>query len=158
HPQYTLFTENETNLEKVTGVPNKTPFVKDAFHEAVIRNNHLEALKQKRSGTKFAPVYHYSINGGETKSIYLRLSNRILENPFGGDPGGLFHSRKEEANAFYEAILPANISREMAAVQRQALAGLLWSKQYYHYDVERWLTTSDGISPVNAGKLNGRNH
>ncbi|HEY4335502.1 MAG TPA: glucosidase, partial [Puia sp.] len=157
-PQYSLFTENETNLEKVSGVPNKTPFVKDAFHEAIIRNNHLEALRQKRSGTKFSPVYHYAIEPGETKSIYCRLSNRILENPFGGDPVALFRSRKEEADAFYKAILPANISREMAAVQRQALAGLLWSKQYYHYDVERWLTTSDGLSPVNAGKLNGRNH
>ncbi len=71
---------------------------------------------------------------------------------------GFFASRKEEADAFYQTVLPAGIPPEMAAVQRQALAGLLWSKQYYHFDVERWLTTSDGITPVNAGKLNGRNH
>jgi hypothetical protein len=157
-PQYCLFTENETNLEKVTGAPNRTPFVKDAFHDAIIKKANLDALRQKKSGTKFAPVYQYSVGAGETKSIYLRLSNRIMENPFGGDPSSLFESRKQEADAFYKAILPNNISPEMAAIQRQALAGLLWSKQYYHFDVERWLTTSDGITPVNAGKLNGRNH
>jgi hypothetical protein len=157
-PQYSLFTENETNQEKVSGVPNKTPYVKDAFHDAIIHRKNLEVLKQKKSGTKFSPVYSYTLAAGETKSIYLRLSNKIMESPFAGDPAGLFANRKEEANAFYEAVLPADISPEMAAVQRQALAGLLWSKQYYHFDVERWLTTSDGITPVNAGKLNGRNH
>ncbi|WP_431212705.1 MGH1-like glycoside hydrolase domain-containing protein [Puia sp. P3] len=155
---YGLFTENETNTEKVSGVPNKTPFVKDAFHDAIIEGKNLELLKNKKSGTKFAAVYKYTLAPGETRSIYLRLSNKIMEKPFSGDPAGLFQSRKQEADAFYHAILPPHISKEMAAVQRQALAGLLWSKQYYHFDVERWLTTSDGISPVNAGKLNGRNH
>jgi len=157
-PAYCLFTENETNTEKLSGTPNKTPFVKDAFHDAVIHKKNQELLKQKKSGTKFAPVYHYNIEPGGTRSIYLRLSNKITDNPFSGATAGIFASRKEEADAFYQSILPRNISPEMAAVQRQALAGLLWSKQYYHYDVERWLTTSDGITPVNAGKLNGRNH
>ncbi len=66
--------------------------------------------------------------------------------------------RKAEADDFYNTILPANISPELRNIQRQALSGMLWSKQFYHYDVERWLTTSDGITPVNDGKLNGRNH
>jgi hypothetical protein len=157
-PEYSLFTENETNTEKVSGTPNKTPFVKDAFHDAVIHGKNLDILRQKRSGTKFAPVYHYRIEGGGSRAIYLRLSNKITDNPFSSATMGIFSSRKEEADAFYHSILPAGISPEMANVQRQALAGLLWSKQYYHYDVERWLTTSDGITPVNAGKLNGRNH
>jgi hypothetical protein len=157
-PQYCLFTENETNTEKVNGVPNKTPFVKDAFHDAVILGENLELLQQKRSGTKFAPVYQYTLEAGETKTIYLRLSNKIIENPFSGGVSGIFASRKEEADAFYQAVLPNSIDAEMATVQRQALAGLLWSKQYYHFDVERWLTTSDGRTPVNAGKLVGRNH
>jgi len=157
-PQYCLFTENETNTEKLSGVPNKTPFVKDAFHDAVIRKTNLEALQQKKSGTKFAPVYQLHVGAGETKSIYLRLSNKILENPFASGAAGIFTSRKEEADAFYHSVLPQNISPEMFNVQRQALAGLLWSKQYYHYDVDRWLTSSDGISPVNDGKLYGRNH
>jgi len=157
-PQYCLFTENETNTEKMSGTPNKTPFVKDAFHDAVIHKKNLEVLKEKRSGTKFAPVYHYHIEAGASRTITLRLSNKIIENPFSSGTMGIFTARKEEADAFYASILPPGITPEMANVQRQALAGLLWSKQYYHYDVERWLTTSDGITPVNAGKLHGRNH
>ncbi|MBN9385660.1 MAG: glucosidase [Chitinophagaceae bacterium] len=157
-PGYYLFTENETNTEKLSGTPNKTPFVKDAFHDAVIHKKNLEVLQQKKSGTKFAPVYHYNIEAGGTRTIYLRLSNKITDNPFSSGSLGIFSSRKEEADAFYQSILPPKITPEMANVQRQALAGLLWSKQYYHYDVERWLTTSDGITQVNTGKLNGRNH
>ncbi|HLI93407.1 MAG TPA: hypothetical protein VKU83_07350, partial [Puia sp.] len=157
-PQFTLFTENETNTERVAGVPNKTPFVKDAFHDAIIRRKNLELLRQKKSGTKFAPVYQYTLAGNETRSIYLRLTNKVVDHPFSSDPDQIFIDRKKEADEFYNAVFPADIPREMAAVQRQALAGLLWSKQYYHFDVERWLTTGDGITPVNAGKLNGRNH
>ena len=69
----------------------------------------------------------------------------------------IFATRKAEADEFYKAILPAHSSAERKNIQRQALAGLLWSKQFYHYDVERWLTTSDGITPVNTGKLTGHN-
>jgi hypothetical protein len=154
----TFFTENETNTQKVSGIPNATPFVKDAFHTALINKKHIRALRKKTSGTKFAPIYHYSIEGGESKTIYLRLSNKQLDNAFYDGFENTFSTRKAEADAFYKAILPANTSAEMNNIQRQALAGLLWSKQYYHYDVERWLTTSDGLTPVNAGKLNGRNH
>ncbi|MDR3713468.1 MAG: glucosidase [Puia sp.] len=156
--QECLFTENETNTQKVSGIPNKTPFVKDAFHDVIIGKENKEPFRQKKSGTKFSPVYHYKIDGGMTKTLYLRLSNKIMDNPFSGNPASLFASRKAEADAFYASVLPAGISDEMAAIQRQALAGLLWSKQYYHFDVEKWLTTSDGITPVNPGKLNGRNH
>jgi hypothetical protein len=157
-PQYCLFTENETNTEKLSGIPNKTIFVKDAFHDAIIKGTNREELHKKGSGTKFAPVYRHQIEGGGSKTLYLRLSNKIMENPFPGGAAGIFSNRKEEADAFYRSILPPDISPEMAGVQRQALAGLLWSKQYYHFDVEKWLTTSDGVTPVNAGKLYGRNH
>ena len=114
----------------------------------------LELLRQQKVRHQvLSRLSVYTWRPAETKSIYLRLSNKIMENPFGGDPARLFASRKEEADAFYQSVLPAGIPPEMAAVQRQALAGLLWSKQYYHFDVERWLNTSDGITPVNAGKL-----
>jgi len=156
--QYTLFTENETNTEKLSGTPNRSPFVKDAFHDAVISGRNLEALQQKKSGTKFAPVYRLQLKGGETKSIYLRLSNRIMESPFAGGATEIFASRKAEADDFYKAILPAGISPEMANVQRQAFAGLLWSKQYYHYDVEDWLTGSGGSGSPDPRRTNGRNH
>jgi hypothetical protein len=158
HPDDLLFTENETNTLKVSGLPNASPFVKDAFHDAIINGENIEQLRKKKSGTKCSPVYQYKIEGGGSKTIYLRLSNRIMDNPFSSGTSSIFIQRKEEADAFYASVLPGNISAEDALIQRQALAGLLWSKQYYHFDVERWLSSSDGITPVNTGKLQGRNH
>ncbi|MFT3826222.1 MAG: glucosidase [Chitinophagaceae bacterium] len=157
-PHDSYMTENETNMEKVAGLPNPSPFTKEAFHEAVIKKANIEGLKLKKTGTKFAPVYHYTIEGGSTKSIYLRLSNKILDNPFPAGFTSIFAQRKEETNDFYNAILAHTTNKQWYNIQRQALSGLLWSKQYYHYDVERWLTTSDGITPVNPGKQYGRNH
>ncbi len=154
----TFFTDNETNTEKVTGLPNTTPFVKDAFHEAIINKKLVTELHERNAGTKFAPVYNYTIDGGESKNIYLRLSNKELHNAFEENFENVFIVRKAEADEFYNAILPKNISSELKNIQRQAFAGILWSKQYYHYDVEKWLTTSDGITPVSVGKLTGRNH
>lgn len=153
-----LMTENETNLEKVAARPNTTAFTKDAFHNAIIKGENLEALRNKKTGTRFAPVYKLHIDGGTSKSIYLRLSHKILETPFAPGFTSIFTHRKEEADTFYAALLQSTANPVLANIQRQALAGMLWSKQYYHFDVERWLTTSDGITPVNPGKLNGRNH
>ncbi len=156
--RFSLFTENETNTEKLLGRPNNDLFVKDAFHDAIIHKKNISALRKKNSGTKFAPVYDYVIDGGESKTIYLRLCDKELNNAFEKNFENIFSLRKAEADDFYNSILPRNTSAEINRIQRQALAGLLWSKQYYHYDVERWLTTSDGITPVNPGKLSGRNH
>ncbi|MEO6001292.1 MAG: glucosidase [Chitinophagaceae bacterium] len=153
-----FFTDNVHNIQKITGATNDSIFVKDAFHDAIIRKENLPALRKKRSGTKFSPVYNLTIEAGKSKNIYLRLSNQEMNNPFVTGFENIFTTRKEEADAFYEAILPPNQLPEMLKIQRQALAGLLWSKQYYHYDVERWLTTSDNITPVNPGKLYGRNN
>ncbi|MBS1918051.1 MAG: glucosidase [Bacteroidetes bacterium] len=153
-----LFTENETNTKKVSGTPNISPFVKDAFHDAIINGENIELLRKKKSGTKFSPLYKLHIDGGATKTIFLRLSNKIMENPFATGVSSIFTQRKEEADAFYASVLSHGASPELMQIQRQAIAGLLWSKQYYHFDVERWLTTSDGITPVNPGKINGRNH
>jgi hypothetical protein len=152
-----LFTDNETNTEKVSGVPNTSVFVKDAFHDAVINKKNVNELRAKKSGTKFAPVYEYNIEGGKSKDIYLRLSNKLSDNPFATGFEYIFNLRKEEANTYYNAIIPG-ANEDLYNIQRQALAGILWSKQYYHFDVERWLSTSDGITPVNPGKQNGRNH
>jgi len=157
-PRATFYTENETNTEKLSGIPNATPFVKDAFHDAIIHKKNVKELRKKKSGTKFAPVYDYAIAGGESKTIYLRLTNKELNNGFEEGFENIFSQRKSEADEFYNAILPKNITPELRNIQRLAFSGILWSKQYYHYDVERWLTTSDGITPVNQGKLNGRNH
>jgi hypothetical protein len=152
------FTENETNREKVSGIPNETIFVKDAFHRAAIKGENVKDLRQKKSGTKFSPVYRYRIEGGKSQVIYLRLSNKVFENPFANGFEYIFQNRKEEADAFYADVLPATSSPALHNLQRQALSGLLWSKQYYYFDVERWLSASDGITPVNPGKQHGRNH
>ncbi|MEO8721064.1 MAG: glucosidase [Ginsengibacter sp.] len=157
-PRISLFTDNVTNTKKVTGKANATPFVKDAFHDAIIHKKNVGALHKRNSGTKFAAVYDYNIEPGETKSIYLRLSNKEMKNAFEEGFENIFFSRKAEADEYYKAILPADISEDRKKIQRQAFAGMLWSKQYYHYDVEKWLSTSDGITPVNDTKLFGRNH
>ena len=154
----TFFTENITNTEKILDIPNETPFVKDAFHDAIIYKKNIKALIEKKSGTKFSPVYEYNIKPGESKIIYLRLTDQELRNPFNEGFENIFSKRKAEADEFYNAILPADITSELKNIQRQAFAGILWSKQYYHYDVERWLTTGDGITEPNEGKINGRNH
>ena len=156
--QEILFTNNETNRQKVTGEPNSNIFVKDAFHDAIIKGQNLTALRRKKSGTKFSPVYHLKVAAGATKTIYCRLSTSVLNNAFVPGFESIFATRKEEADEFYGAILTKGISRDMANIQRQAFAGLLWSKQYYHFDVEHWLNSSDGISPVSHIKQSGRNH
>ncbi|MGG9964162.1 MGH1-like glycoside hydrolase domain-containing protein [Ferruginibacter sp. SUN106] len=157
-PADRLFTENETNMNKVNGSANETPFTKDAFHDAIISGTNKVKLRNKKEGTKFSPVYELNIKGGETKTVYCRLTNRADDKPFSLGFEKVFRVRKEEADDFYNAILPNDISADLKNIQRKALAGLLWSKQFYHFDVERWLTSSDGITPVNTGKQNGRNN
>ena len=153
-----LFTENETNFEKLFNRENKTEFVKDAFHEAIIDGKNYEKLKQKKEGTKFSPVYYYDkIKGGHTEKIYLRLTNNETTEPFPEGFEQIFEKRKKEADDFYDAVILSNVTPDQKNIQRQAFAGLLWNKQYYHYDLERWLNTSDGITPVTEQRRNGRN-
>jgi hypothetical protein len=156
-PNDRLFTENETNYNKIDSSLSKTMFTKDAFHEAIINGVNKTKLRVKKEGTKFSPVYELLINAGETKTIYCRLTDQENTDPFSKGFENIFTERKQEADDFYNAILPGGISDDLKNIQRKALAGLLWSKQYYHFDVERWLTTSDGITPVNEAKQNGRN-
>ena len=153
-----LFTNNETNTAKVTGLANESIFVKDAFHDAIIKGENREVLRNKKSGTKFSPVYKLKVPAGATKSIYCRLSDTKIENPFSKGFEKIFIKRKQEADDFYGSILPKGLSKDMAQIQRQAIAGLLWSKQYYNFDVEEWLTRTDGITPVTPGRMMGRNH
>lgn len=152
------FTENETNTEKLFGTPNESIFVKDAFNDAIILNKNVDALKKKTSGTKFAPVYKMKIAGGESKTVYLRLADVLIDSPFPKGYDSIFQQRKAEADEFYEEVLPDSLSADTRNIQRQALAGLLWSKQYYHYDIEKWISNSDKIAPLTEHRKNGRNH
>jgi hypothetical protein len=153
-----LMTENETNFEKLTGKPNETVFTKDAFHHAIINEDHKEALQHKKTGTKFAPVYEYNIDGGATQTLYLRLSNKIMESPFTSGFASIFKQRKEESDLFYESIFYSTTDKQLANIQRQAMAGLLWSKQFYYFDVEKWLSYNDGHVLGSHHKHTGRNH
>lgn len=153
-----LFTENETNTEKLFNRKNPSIFVKDAFHDAIIHGKNTDALRNKKSGTKFAPVYNLSFKGGETKTLYLRLSDVLMEQPFTKGFTDIFEQRRQETDEFYNTILPQDISQDLRNIQRQALSGLLWSKQYYYYDIERWLTEPDGIARVSDERGRGRNH
>ena len=155
----TLMTENETNTEKMFGYPNSSVFVKDAFHDAVAGNNQPlhQQLAAKTKGTKCSPVYRLTVPATQSKTISLRLANRPLDEPFGEDFKQVFIDRLKEADDFYVAVLPENASADLANIQRQAFAGLLWSKQFYQYDVERWLDGDNQNLTPPPERKNGRN-
>ena len=157
-PKKLLFTDNTTNTEKLSGIPNENIFVKDAFHQAIIEGKNLAELQFRRHGTKCAPVYQATIRSGETQSFFLRLTDIQIEQPFSNDFEKIFDIRKQEADAFYDDIMPVDLTPELRNIQRQALAGLLWSKQFYYYDVERWINHSDGLTAVSEHRAKGRNH
>jgi hypothetical protein len=156
-PEQLLFTENETNKEKISGIANETPFVKDAFHTAVI-NNDFAIFKDKTKGTKFSPVYKMNIEPGGTATIHLRISRKKnLQNPLGQGYETAFINSKKEADEFYKNILPASLSPQESLIARQAFAGMLWNKQFYYYDVREWLQGDKGQPPPPKERLTGRN-
>ena len=131
-----LFTENETNDERLWGVGNRTAFVKDGIDETVV-NKAEGKVNPEGEGTKVAAHYRMVIEPGATETIMLRLSAKQQSAPFAG-AAELFTTRIGEADEFYRAISTAQTEDERL-VQRQALAGLLWSKQFFYYDVDKWL-------------------
>lgn len=155
-PKNLLFTENETNTQKIFNSPNDHPYKKDLFHDAVVKNNFSSAT-EKTEGTKFAPHYELDLLPGETQTIKLRLSSQELDTAFTSEFDVLFDKRIQECSEFYKETLP-NKNEEHATIQKRALAGLLWSKQYYNYDVETWLIgdSKEPMPPVQ--RLGGRNH
>ena len=152
-----LFTENETNCQKLFKTSNNSPYVKDAFHEYLIHERK-EAVNPKAQGTKAAVHYTLQIGGGETEVLKLRLSNQgTLQDPLGKEFDLLFAKRKKEADDFYKQVTPFLMTDDMRNVQRQAFAGLLWNKQYYHYNVNRWLEGDPVSPPPPEARKKGRN-
>jgi hypothetical protein len=151
------FTENETNRQKIEGTENDSVFVKDLFHEAVISGSNREALAINKKGTKCAVVYELEIGGGSTTQLYFRLTKQKTSDPFPNDPAILFDTRIKEADVFYASLLKGAVSPELALIRRQAYAGLLWSKQYYHYDVETWCNPGNGSPAFYEQRKEGRN-
>ncbi len=141
-----LFTENETNSERLFQVANPTPYVKDAFHEYLIGDRQA-AVNPHRIGTKAAAHYRLWLEAGATQTICVRLSDvPNLNDPFGAEFTTVFNQRIAEADEFYQHITPQALAEDLRLIQRQAFAGMLWSKQFYFYVVEEWLT-GDPTSP-----------
>jgi hypothetical protein len=151
-----LFTENETNFERLFGSRSVSPYVKDAFHRYVVEGER-DAINPAEHGTKAAALHRLTILSGTTQTIRLRF-NRDPVSEFGPTFDGVFTTRKREADEFYETVIPATLSQDAKNVVRQAFAGLLWSKQYYHYVVKDWLHGDAGQPPPPAGRELGRNH
>ena len=179
-----LFTENETNFAKLFRYNNRTPYVKDGFHEYLIRGN-AGAINPQNSGTKTAAHYDFQLDPGETVVIKLRFTDREpladleydspmvgtitgpghAERPQGVPASGdfragfdaLFAQRQKEADEFYAERLPKRLSEDALGVMRQAYAGMLWCKQFYHYDVRRWLEGDPSEPTPPKERLHGRN-
>ncbi|UWZ86070.1 MGH1-like glycoside hydrolase domain-containing protein [Occallatibacter riparius] len=132
-----LFTENDSNTQKLWGQPNEQPYVKDAFHECVVHGN-TAAVNPAREGTKACAHYSAEVPAGGNVTIRLRLGDKLPNDAF-KDFDDIFAARVVDADEFYDRITPANLSEDEKRVHRQALAGMLWSKQYYYFDLDRWL-------------------
>ena len=151
-----LFTENETNTKLIFGQENASPYVKDGINNYVVNGNK-NTVNPNNIGTKFAAQYQLSIPPGESQTIELRLCNSdSIQNPF-EEFNSVFNKRQQEADEFYHWINPHQISDEERNVQRQAFAGMLWSKQFYYYVVEDWLQGDPNSVPPPESRKNGRN-
>lgn len=151
-----LFTENETNTERLYGEPNASPYVKDAFHSYLIYGQS-EAVNPAQRGTKAAPCYSLTLEGSASARIRLRFTDTQLRDALGKEFDTVFSARKQDADEFFATVIPASLTDDEKLVMRQALAGMLWSKQFYHYDVRRWLEGDPKQSPPPASRWRGRN-
>ncbi len=169
-----IFTENESNLQRLYGAGNSTPFVKDAFHEYVIHGNR-DAVNPAGEGTKAAAHYRLMVEPGATAVVRLRLTRQGAAPPSsaGGVRGPaqaatapiepfeafdrVFELRCREAGEFYATVIPDGLGDDAKAVMRQALAGMLWSKQWFHIDVRRWLDGDPTQPAPPPERKNGRN-
>ena len=156
NPEKWLFTNNETNTERLFGVPNKTPYVKDLFNEAVVNQN-FELTDAVSEGTKFAPMYHLKIKAGSSQEVRLRLSRKeCKKNSLKETFDTTFSNRTKEADEFYQQFHKCD-DKELKLIQRQAFAGMLWSKQYFNIDMPTWLNGDPGIMPPPESRKHGRN-
>ena len=179
-----LFTQNETNYARLFNGKNRTPYVKDAFHEYLIRGNK-SAVDPKQSGTKMAAYYPLELDPGQSETIKLRLTDReplatmqrglgvvgTITSPGHAEAGedvppandfaagfdNVFAIRQKEADEFYASRVTSELSDDAKNVMRQAFGGMLWSKQFYHYDVRSWLDGDPAGPPPPQERLKGRN-
>ncbi|HFA50683.1 MAG TPA: glucosidase [Bacteroidetes bacterium] len=159
-PDKILFAENETNTQRLYDYPNESPVVKDSINDAVISNDFSE-VEGRGEGTKFSPFYFYEIKGFGEIEIRVRISKKIKsknKNPLKNDFDKIFNERKNEADEFYKTLIPKNKNADLANIQRQAFAGMLWSKQYFNLHIKRWLNGDPGQPAPPEKRKKGRNH
>jgi len=158
-PDDLFFTENESNSERLWGIPNSTPFVKDSINDRIVGGK-IDHVNSAGFGTKAAAHYKFNIPANENISIRLRLRRteavKKSDDPF-ADFDAVFRRRHAEADEYYGELAPPSLTEEHRAIQRQAFAGLLWNKQFYHYIVEQWLNGDPGQPPPPEERLQGRN-
>ena len=151
-----LFTENDTNAARLFAGTNSTPFTKDGINDFVVAGIET-AVNPAAKGTKCAARYRAEVSGGATVQLRLRFTDAALAAPFDGSFEQTFVDRRAEADAFYSTVIPGDLSEDAKNVMRQAFAGLLWSKQFYHYDVRQWLTGDPAQPPPPESRKTGRN-
>lgn len=155
HAEDVLFTDNETNNRLLYGAENRSRFVKDAFHEAIV-NGRREAVNPSRIGTKAAAVYQKTLAPGEEWTVQLRLCKPPVPQVFGDAYHAVFRDREAEADAFYEALAPG-LDEDSKGVHRRAYAGLLWCKKFYYYPVAKWLDGDPTMPAPPPERHQGRN-
>lgn len=152
-----LFTENETNNARLFGTPNASRYVKDGINDYVVQA-HQDAVNPEHAGTKCAAHYQLRLDAGKTAVVRLRLTD--VAPAAAGEPFKNFSTtlqdRRAEADAFYKSITPDRVSPDEALVMRQALAGMLWSKQFFFFDLNKWLE-EHGSDPMKPGRRSMRN-
>ncbi|HXL36853.1 MAG TPA: hypothetical protein VN954_06605 [Ktedonobacteraceae bacterium] len=159
-----LFTNNDTNVQRLFGAPNATPYVKDAFHEYLVQGNSL-AVNPERVGTKACALYRRIISAGASFTWRLRLTKVKIANDKSGNFAGpfddfetTFRLRLQEADEFFTALQPTHLDEDQRRIHRQALAGMLWNKQFYHFIVEKWLQGDPAQPAPPVQRKYGRNH
>ena len=157
-PANLLFTENESNLNRLFGAENVGPYVKDGIDDYLVHGR-TGAVNPKATGTKVAAHHRLELSPGETQVMRLRLysEEETPKERFGRAFARVMKTRREEAESFYHAVLPASVSADEHLVARQAFAGLLWSKQFYHFIVEDWLDGDPAQPPPPVERRHGRN-
>jgi hypothetical protein len=157
-PEQALFTENESNLARLDGVPNAGPYVKDGINDCIV-NGQVHAVNPDQTGSKASACYRRTIAPGASSTIRLRLcGDGNLPNALDAEFDATIALRQSEADDFYHHVTPFEIPQDMRNVQRQAFAGMLWTKQYYRYMVNRWLEGDEGGPELPASRKKGRNH
>jgi len=156
-PDKTLFTENETNMERTFGALNGSPYVKDAINDAVVKDD-FGLFDNHEKGTKFSPLYQLNVPAEKSVSVKLRISSKAIKKaPLGASYDKIFADRLAEADVFFGEFTPKKCDQDAVNIQRQAFAGMMWTKQYYNIDVNAWLDGDKGQPAPAESRKNGRN-